>query len=177
MSIETLNSLFGYKSWANSELFSLLATLRHPEHSEQLHTCIRTLDPHLCRGQNLSRPPEWGAETCSTLRTRRLPHRSSSFEPMSKPRMPGTETTLPTSRLQPCRRFWPSLSPTETEVGCRGRKSFSTFSPTAGITGVTSAKYSDRSLSRHPVICTPSFCIRPSRPEGGLDSTSKCNAS
>ncbi len=43
MSIETLKSLFGYKSWANSELFSLLATLP-PEHSEQLHTCIRTLN-------------------------------------------------------------------------------------------------------------------------------------
>jgi len=43
MSIETLKSLFGYKSWANAELFSLLATLP-PEHSEQLHTCIRTLN-------------------------------------------------------------------------------------------------------------------------------------
>jgi len=43
MSTETLKSLFGYKSWANSELFSLLATLP-PEHSEQLHTCIRTLN-------------------------------------------------------------------------------------------------------------------------------------
>lgn len=43
MSIETLKSLFGYKSWADSELFSLLATLP-PEHSEQLHACIRTLN-------------------------------------------------------------------------------------------------------------------------------------
>jgi len=43
MSVETLKSLFGYKSWANSELFSLLATLP-AEHSEQLHTCIRTLN-------------------------------------------------------------------------------------------------------------------------------------
>lgn len=43
MSIETLKSLFGYKSWANSELFPLLATLP-PEHSEPLHTCIRTLN-------------------------------------------------------------------------------------------------------------------------------------
>ena len=43
MAIETLKSLFGYKSWANSELFSLLAALP-PEHSEQLHTCIRTLN-------------------------------------------------------------------------------------------------------------------------------------
>jgi len=43
MSTETLKSLFGHKSWANSKLFSLLATLP-PEHSEQLHTCIRTLN-------------------------------------------------------------------------------------------------------------------------------------
>ncbi len=43
MSTETLKSLFGYKAWANSELFSLLATLP-PEHSDQLHTCIRTLN-------------------------------------------------------------------------------------------------------------------------------------
>ena len=43
MSVETLSTLFGYKSWANSELFSLLATLP-AEHSEQLHTCIRTLN-------------------------------------------------------------------------------------------------------------------------------------
>ena len=43
MSNETLNSLFGYKSWANSELFALLASLP-PEHAEQLHSCIRTLN-------------------------------------------------------------------------------------------------------------------------------------
>jgi uncharacterized damage-inducible protein DinB len=43
MSIETLRSLFGYKSWANSELFAVLADLP-PEHGEQLHTCIRTLN-------------------------------------------------------------------------------------------------------------------------------------
>ena len=43
MSTDTLKSLFCYKSWANSELFSLLATLPL-EHSEQIHTCIRTLN-------------------------------------------------------------------------------------------------------------------------------------
>jgi len=43
MSIETLKSLFGYKAWANSELFALLTTLP-PEHGEQLHACIRTLN-------------------------------------------------------------------------------------------------------------------------------------
>ena len=43
MSIETLKSLFGYKSWANSELFALLTALPS-EHAEQLHTCIRTLN-------------------------------------------------------------------------------------------------------------------------------------
>ena len=43
MSIATLKSLFGYKSWANSELFARLAILP-AEHAEQLHTCIRTLN-------------------------------------------------------------------------------------------------------------------------------------
>jgi len=43
MSTKTLKSLFSYKSWANLELFSLLAKLP-PEHSEQVHTCIRTLN-------------------------------------------------------------------------------------------------------------------------------------
>ena len=43
MSTTTLKSLFGYKTWANSELFALLATLPE-QHAEQLHTCIRTLN-------------------------------------------------------------------------------------------------------------------------------------
>ncbi len=43
MSTETMMSLFGYKCWANSELFSLLAALP-PEHSERVHTCVRTLN-------------------------------------------------------------------------------------------------------------------------------------
>ncbi len=43
MSTATLKSLFGYKHWANAELFALLATLP-PERSEQLHACIRTLN-------------------------------------------------------------------------------------------------------------------------------------
>jgi uncharacterized damage-inducible protein DinB len=43
MSTTTLKSLFGYKSWANSELFALLATLP-ADNAEQLHTCIRTLN-------------------------------------------------------------------------------------------------------------------------------------
>ncbi len=43
MSTTTLKSLFGYKAWANSELFALLATLPD-RHGEQLHTCIRTLN-------------------------------------------------------------------------------------------------------------------------------------
>lgn len=43
MSLTTLNSLFAYKAWANSELFARLATLP-PEHAEQRHTCIRTLN-------------------------------------------------------------------------------------------------------------------------------------
>jgi uncharacterized damage-inducible protein DinB len=43
MSTKTLISLFGYKAWANSELFALLSTLPI-EHADQLHTCIRTLN-------------------------------------------------------------------------------------------------------------------------------------
>ncbi len=43
MSKETLISLFGFKSWADSELFALLATLP-AEHAEPLHACIRTLN-------------------------------------------------------------------------------------------------------------------------------------
>lgn len=43
MSSASLKSLFGYKSWANAELFALLASLQ-PEHAEQLHTCLRTLN-------------------------------------------------------------------------------------------------------------------------------------
>jgi uncharacterized damage-inducible protein DinB len=43
MSVAVLKSLFAYKAWANAELFQLLGTLP-PHHSEQLHTCIRTLN-------------------------------------------------------------------------------------------------------------------------------------
>lgn len=43
MPTKTLISLFGYKAWANSELFALLSAL--PEkHADELHTCIRTLN-------------------------------------------------------------------------------------------------------------------------------------
>lgn len=43
MSTATLCSLFGYKTWANRELFALLAELP-AEHADPLHTCIRTLN-------------------------------------------------------------------------------------------------------------------------------------
>lgn len=43
MSTTALKSLFAYKAWANSELFTLLATLP-PAHAEPLHTCLRTLN-------------------------------------------------------------------------------------------------------------------------------------
>jgi len=43
MSVTTLKSLFAYKAWANSELFALLPTIPESQ-SEQLHTCIRTLN-------------------------------------------------------------------------------------------------------------------------------------
>jgi uncharacterized damage-inducible protein DinB len=39
----TLQSLFGYKAWANAELFALLATVP-AERADALHTCIRTLN-------------------------------------------------------------------------------------------------------------------------------------
>lgn len=43
MSLETLKSLYGYKAWANSELFAVLAALP-PANAEQLHICLRTLN-------------------------------------------------------------------------------------------------------------------------------------
>ena len=43
MSLSTLQSLFAYKAWANSELFKLLSTLP-PNRAEQLHSCVRTLN-------------------------------------------------------------------------------------------------------------------------------------
>lgn len=43
MSTSTLQSLFGYKAWANSELFALLATLP-AANADQRHTGIRTLN-------------------------------------------------------------------------------------------------------------------------------------
>jgi uncharacterized damage-inducible protein DinB len=43
MVLDTLKSLLAYKAWANSELFALLMTLP-PSQSEQMHTCIRTLN-------------------------------------------------------------------------------------------------------------------------------------
>ncbi len=43
MSTTTLKSLFGYKAWADAELFALLAKLPE-QHAEQLHSCIRTLN-------------------------------------------------------------------------------------------------------------------------------------
>lgn len=43
MSTSTLISLFGYKAWANAELFTLLATLP-AERVDELNTCVRTLN-------------------------------------------------------------------------------------------------------------------------------------
>ena len=43
MSTTTLKSLFGYKAWADAELFAQLAKLPE-QHAEQLHSCIRTLN-------------------------------------------------------------------------------------------------------------------------------------
>lgn len=43
MPVTTLKSLFGYKAWADAELFTLLAGLP-PQYAEELHTCIRTFN-------------------------------------------------------------------------------------------------------------------------------------
>ena len=43
MSTSAIRTLFSYKAWANAELFAALQKL--PDgHSEQLHTCVRTLN-------------------------------------------------------------------------------------------------------------------------------------
>jgi uncharacterized damage-inducible protein DinB len=44
MSQNVLASLFAQKSWANRELFDLMATLTSTEHEVPLHTAIRTLN-------------------------------------------------------------------------------------------------------------------------------------
>ncbi len=43
MALASLQTLFGYKSWANRELFAVLATLP-PQHADALHGCIRMLN-------------------------------------------------------------------------------------------------------------------------------------
>ncbi len=40
----TLQSLFGYKAWADVELFDTLATLPNEKFADQIYTCIRTLN-------------------------------------------------------------------------------------------------------------------------------------
>jgi uncharacterized damage-inducible protein DinB len=42
--MSTIKSLFAQKSWANNELFNLLATVSGEQHSQALHTAIRTLN-------------------------------------------------------------------------------------------------------------------------------------
>ena len=42
--MNTLHSLLAQKSWANNELFNLLATVSAAQHAEALHTAIRTLN-------------------------------------------------------------------------------------------------------------------------------------
>src|SRR6187549_425694 len=43
MSLSTLQSLFAYKAWANSELLARLATVPQNQ-TEQLQSCLRTLN-------------------------------------------------------------------------------------------------------------------------------------
>jgi uncharacterized damage-inducible protein DinB len=42
--MNTIQSLFAQKSWANNELFNLLATLSAQQHAATMHTAIRTLN-------------------------------------------------------------------------------------------------------------------------------------
>jgi len=42
--MNTLQSLFAQKSWANNELFNLLATVTAEEHAAAIHTATRTLN-------------------------------------------------------------------------------------------------------------------------------------
>ena len=42
--MNTIPSLFAQKSWANNELFNLLATVNPEQHAQAVHTAIRTLN-------------------------------------------------------------------------------------------------------------------------------------
>jgi uncharacterized damage-inducible protein DinB len=42
--MNTLNSLFAQKAWANNELFNALATVNAQEHAVAVHSAIRTLN-------------------------------------------------------------------------------------------------------------------------------------
>ncbi len=42
--MNTLPSLFAYKSWSNNELFHLLSTIDARQHADAVHTAIRTLN-------------------------------------------------------------------------------------------------------------------------------------
>jgi uncharacterized damage-inducible protein DinB len=44
MSQKILSSLFAQKSWANRELFDVVATVASTEHAASIHTAIRTLN-------------------------------------------------------------------------------------------------------------------------------------
>ena len=44
MSKSSLQSLFAHKSWANNELFNLLATVTSEEHAAPIRTAVRTLN-------------------------------------------------------------------------------------------------------------------------------------
>ena len=44
MSKKILSSLFAQKSWANRELFDVVASLPPTEHADRLHTAVRTLN-------------------------------------------------------------------------------------------------------------------------------------
>ena len=75
--MNTLQSLFAFKSWSNSELFNLLATVDAQQHAAAIHNAIRTLnhiyvvdrifqahlqgEPHHYTATNTEVTPELGA--------------------------------------------------------------------------------------------------------------------
>jgi uncharacterized damage-inducible protein DinB len=66
MSLNSLQSLFAQKSWANNELFSALAVISAEEHSGTLHTATRTLNhiyvvDRIFRAHLLGEPHEYTA--------------------------------------------------------------------------------------------------------------------
>ena len=128
--------------------------------------------PHLRRRQDLSRPSQQRAKAL-----RRYKYQGDSIAWSTPKRCRGhrclvRELRFLSSGADKWRRSWTSALPMATGGACPGKRSFFTFSLTAGITEGMSVRCSSRSRSRRHVICTPSFCTRVSPPEGEPDPRS-----